>query len=239
MINIAICDDNPQICFYVEKIISDHCKKIFKTANINTYFSGESLIDDIEKNDIYYDIIFLDIHLDKLNGIKIGEKIRTELKILSTQIVYVSAYSYHAMELFSCIPFGFLIKPFSENNVEEIIDRWIKIFKDKTNSFTYKNDREIFKIEVNKILYFESIGRKLRIVTNNTKDIFYGNLKDVFVELEKFNFICIHRAFLVNYNHIIKLRYNELTMSNSDNLPISQSKRKELKSLFFDNNIIK
>lgn len=239
MINIAICDDNPQICFYIEKIISEHCKKSFRTVNINTYFSGESLIEDIEKNDVYYDIIFLDIHLDKLNGIKIGEKIRIELKITSTQVVYVSAYSYYAMELFSSIPFGFLIKPFSERNVEEIIDRWIKIYDDKSNSFTYRNDRELFKIEVNRILYFESIGRKLRIVTNNTKDTFYGSLKDIYTEFEEYNFICIHRAFLVNYNHIIKIKYNELTMANSDVLPISQSKRKELRKLFYDNNIIK
>ncbi len=237
MINIAICDDVIQVCSYIENIISAYCKKIIRDINIKPYYSGETLIDDIIRNNRYYDIIFLDIHLDKLSGVEVGEKIRMQFKNLSSQLVYISADISCAMNLFTSIPFGFLIKPFSESQVEEIIDRWIKVFENNTNSFLYKKGTEIFKVEFNKVLYFESIGRQLQIVTNDIKDVFYGNLKDVYNEAMKFNFINIHRSYIVNFNHIIKIGFNELKMSNSENLPISPPKRKDLKKFFIENNI--
>jgi DNA-binding LytR/AlgR family response regulator len=45
----------------------------------------------------------------------------------------------------------------------------------------------------------------------------------------KYNFLYIHKSYVVNYAYVAKFRYSEVTMSNSDVLPISQARRKAIR----------
>ncbi|MEF9922754.1 MAG: LytTR family DNA-binding domain-containing protein, partial [Anaerovoracaceae bacterium] len=75
------------------------------------------------------------------------------------------------------------------------------------------------------------IARTMRIVTTSGDDTFYGNMEDVSLEVSKYQFLQIHRSYLVNYNHIHQMRYTEVVMSNGDVIMISRSKRKEIRNL--------
>lgn len=90
MFKIAICDDEPIICSYIEKIIHDYSKSIAESIEVEVFFSGEELYKYL-KNEINFDLIFLDIELSKLNGIDLGKKIREEMKNEIAQIVYISS----------------------------------------------------------------------------------------------------------------------------------------------------
>lgn len=73
MFRIAICDDEPIICSQIERIILDYGRKISHNIDVDVYFSDEELYRFLEDG-IYYDMIFLDIELKKLNGIGVGKK---------------------------------------------------------------------------------------------------------------------------------------------------------------------
>jgi DNA-binding LytR/AlgR family response regulator len=75
MLNIAICDDEQ---FYVQKI--KHLLEILLTRkrvsfHIDTFQSGIDLCKDIKRAS-KYDMIFLDINMEHMNGIETAEKIR-------------------------------------------------------------------------------------------------------------------------------------------------------------------
>ncbi|MDY2596739.1 MAG: LytTR family DNA-binding domain-containing protein, partial [Oliverpabstia sp.] len=60
---------------------------------------------------------------------------------------------------------------------------------------------------------------------------FYSSLSKVTLNVAKYQFLQIHRSYLINYNHANILRYSEVVMSNGTVLPISKSKREEFRNL--------
>ena len=63
------------------------------------------------------------------------------------------------------------------------------------------------------------------------EEYFYGKISDIIQKVAKYQFIQIHRSYIINYAHTRVFRYDEVVMSNSITLPISQLRRKKLEKL--------
>lgn len=63
--------------------------------------------------------------------------------------------------------------------------------------------------------------------------MFYGKIIDVKKELDNLNadFLLVHHSYLINYEHAKTVRHDSIQMINGDVLPISQSKRKEIRRI--------
>lgn len=230
MFRIAVCDDEVTLSSWIEKIILQYEKSKLEVFQVDVYYTGEELCNYLESG-VYYDLIFLDIELKLLNGIEVGKKIRDELKNEGTQIVYISAKNSYAMELFKVRPMDFLIKPLKPVYLEETVMKAMELSERTSKLFQYKQGHELHKIQVKEILYFRSLNREIRMVTKNSNIEFYGTLEKIFEELEKYRFFYCHKSYLVNYNHIINFEYTKLTMSNQEVIPISQPKRKLIRDM--------
>ena len=60
MINIAICDDFPVFREIIETFIRQYAEKSNNIFNIWQFDSGEELIDLLNKENISFDLLFLD-----------------------------------------------------------------------------------------------------------------------------------------------------------------------------------
>ena len=94
---IAICDDEKKASETLLEILRECPESIEKT---DIYFSGEELLLAEEQ----YDLLFLDIDMEGIDGIETARKIR--LKDKKVKIVYVTAYSEYAGKAFSVHAFG-------------------------------------------------------------------------------------------------------------------------------------
>lgn len=230
MLKIAICDDEKSICNQLEEILGELEKGFLEKLEIDVFYSGEELCIYLNKNK-YYDIVFLDIELKTMNGVKVGQVIREDMLNETTQIIYISGKESYAMELFKVRPLDFIIKPFDYEKIKRIYKIALKIIRKDKYAFKYKISSTTYNISVKDILYFESKNREIIIHEINDKEMFYGKLKDIYEELKSFKFIWIHKSYLVNYYHIIRLEYHQVTMSNNIILPISQSNRTKIREL--------
>ena len=68
MLNIAICDDDIQITGKIERLLQDIAKRNFVDTEIEVFWNGKSLADAIAAGE-RYDVIYLDIEMDKEDGI--------------------------------------------------------------------------------------------------------------------------------------------------------------------------
>ena len=64
--NIAICDDEQQDI----DILYNYCKSCKLPYNISTFLSASALLEAFKSQ--FYDLIFLDIEMDKPNGFEVG-----------------------------------------------------------------------------------------------------------------------------------------------------------------------
>lgn len=228
MLRIAICDDEEIICRQLEDMLFDIREKINQEIETEVYYSGEELCNFLFKGN-RYDVIFLDIELNQINGVEVGKKIREELKDELTQIVYISCKESYAMELFEVRPLNFIIKPFNKDKIEFVLTKAVKLLDKENNFFEYKNSNVTFSVPLRDILYFESHGRKVNIVLSDETKSFYGKLSSVEEQINNNDFIMIHKSYLINFNFCIEYTYEYVKMSNQEILTISQNNRKAVR----------
>lgn len=229
---IAVCDDEQIICSTMYNKLQNLSKSKSVIFEIDCFTSSEELCDEIKHTN--YDLLFLDIELPKMNGVAVGQYIRETLKNETIQIAYISSKQEYAMELFEMRPINFLVKPLSNEKIENVIDKFLQLNKIDTETFNFKAGRNYYKIPLSDILYFYSNGRKINIVTSNKEYEFYGSLDNIYSEVKNKKFLFVHKSFLVNFKYIRKYQYEQLTMSDNKIIPVSQSRRKAVRSMFFE-----
>jgi len=79
------------------------------------------------------------------------------------------------------------------------------------------------KVSMDVILYFESEGNYLRLVTDSGEYRFRETLYAVENALAEYGFVRIHKGFLVNQAAVQLLGKEELTLRNEESLPIGKS----------------
>lgn len=231
MFRVAICDDEQTVCSRIEKIILDYQKISAKKIDILVFLSGQELCKFIKEGQAF-DLIFLDIELNKLNGIEVGRIIREEIKDDITQIVYISAKKDYAIELFENRPLNFLVKPISEDKIIKNLKIAMEFHKNGNLFFEFSRGAVFYKIPYKEIMYFASNDKKIRVITINEEYEFYGKLTDLEELTNDKDFILIHKSYLVNYLYILEARYDNLKLTNNVILPISQTYRKEVRNKF-------
>ena len=227
---VAICDDDLRFCEQLKTYIEQFGKEYMIDFYIDIFYSGKNLCRELQQHE-EYDIIFLDIVLGDTSGIDVGNYIRDELQNQNVQIVYISAYSSYAMQLFKIRPMDFLIKPVSKSEVEHLLQVGLEILGNRRKTFLYKVKREVKEIYIADILYFKGKDREIEIVLKDKKICYYGKLRDVYEQLEDEGFVFIHKSYLINIRQILDFSYDKVSMSNGEVLEIAQGRRKRFREI--------
>lgn len=232
MINIAICEDNEDFLKYVNNMILIFSKSHNISVNVSIFSDGLYLIEEY-KNNISYDLIFLDIEMSQINGIDTALFIRKN--DYNALLVYVSSYDNYLKELFQVEPFRFIQKPVNEQHFYEVLELAINRIKERNSQFFFfQSGKNIHKILYKDILYFESNARKVIIHTNTLDYEYYDKLNHIESELSKDGFIRIHKAYLVNVSNIENFQYERLAMCDGTILSISEKNRPKVRTAFWN-----
>lgn len=227
MYNIGICDDGKNTCAVIEKMISVCAEKKNMEIETSVWYAGEQLCEYLQQGG-QLDIIFLDIELLELSGIEVGDFIRNKLENRGMQIIYISGEASYAHRLFKTQPMDFLVKPITQQQIEDAIELAVKILEKKAAKFEFQNGKNHLFVPYSDILYFESEARKIKVVTLKTENEFYGSMK----ELEKnlpMNFLSIHQSYMINKEHVVRYTYEMVEMDNGTILMISKAHRKQVR----------
>ena len=238
MVYVAICDDETKIGAELERTLIGIFNRLKVECEIDVFFAGDELRRKMEAG-MHYDLIFLDIEFakDGINGVEVGRLIRDTHHNHMVSIVYISWEKNYAMQLFEIRPMDFLIKPLEYEKVEQAIRTYLKIAGLWSGAFTYKKGHNICKIHTKNIIYLESSDRKLILhLADGRKEEFYGSLKEAYNEqLHRFDFLFIHASYVVNYDYIAAVKYNQLFLTESQiPLPISPNRRSDIRERYYE-----
>lgn len=226
MIKIAICDDENIIASQIEDIILSICNREGINADTEVFYSGKSLEKEIFKG-TNYDLIYLDIQMNKGDGITTAKNIRTMDE--NVLLIYISGYDKYLMELFRLDVFDFIKKPIEATHFTDTFLAANRKICNNKFYFSYRYKNEEYKVPFIEILYFESSGRKINLhFKNGNVESFNGKLSEVEMQTEggKTSFLRIHQSYLVNYHHIKSRSKTEVTLINGSKLSISADRQK-------------
>ncbi len=223
---IAICDDDVILCHQLEDCILCFGKNEDVPVQTSVFFDGKSLWEYMKQGN-HFDLIFLDIEMEQMNGIATGRAIRDTLGDEECKIVFISSRRDYAMELFAIRPMDFLVKPVTEEKLKAIWELYNRLYQKEQNVFYYEAKGSRNYIAFSRILYFRAYNRKIEIHTISGDVItFYGKISEVKKQTDAGRFIQISRSELVNYNAVEEYREDMLILRGGERLPVVASRRK-------------
>lgn len=125
MLKIAIVDDEIECINNLVSIIEKHLNNKQIEYNLYQYQSGEEFLG----NDIAMDLLFLDIQMNGIDGIKTGQLFRSQN--VSTTLIYITSYPDYIMQSMLVHPFAFVVKPYQEEDITKNLDDYFNYYYSK------------------------------------------------------------------------------------------------------------
>ena len=170
------------------------------------------------------DLFFLDIHMPGVNGLEAARAIGTR-----AHVVFVTAYDQHAVEAFERGAIDYVLKPFNDERlaltverlkerlehppaasldslVEQIAGRLGARPAERLRWVKASVGSSVRLIPVEEILFFQSDEKYTRVVTVDAEVLIRKPIKELLDELDPDKFWQVHRATIVNVDHIASVR---------------------------------
>jgi DNA-binding LytR/AlgR family response regulator len=198
-----------------------------------------------------YDAIFLDVRMPDLDGLELGRVLKRFAS--PPELVFVSAYDNAAVDAFELRAIDYLPKPVSRHRVEEALERitaaidaapggvanshsrWSSQPATESEMLAVANVRSgsTRLLARSSILYVQSHGDFVRIVTGDGRYLLRATLNDIERRWEPFGFVRVHRQYIANLHRAVELRpllggTAELAYADGQTIPIARRHVAEL-----------
>ncbi len=236
---IAIIDDEQEARELLEKILNKYIDDIQIVGMADSVEQGVELINNNEIN-----LLLLDVELTDGTGFDI----LTQLNNINFEVIFVTGYDKYALNAikFNCL--DYILKPIDITEVKEAVEKARLKIEDKffkkrisnlLNNLNNKNtnnnkialptSKGLEFVKINDIIKLESDQSYTWIyLINNNKILTTKYLKEYENILEGYPFFRVHRAFIVNINHIVKYEKEDggqVVMSDGSIVLISRRKK--------------
>jgi len=236
--HVAVCDDEIAITKEIKNIIEKYAFEKKVIATVEVYQNGKKLLEDSKS----FDVVFLDIDMNDMNGITIAKEIRETDK--DVKIIFVTNYTDYQDYAFSVHAFGYLIKPVNREQIydalNEVIDYSKAEFKLPYIDICTTDGCKSFLAE--DIYYFEYHNRQVKMVTKQKTYFLKQTLSQIEGMLSSYGFAMPHKSFIVNLMQVNGINGYTILIADGSTVPLSQKKsvgfRKQL-NCFIEKQITK
>ena len=126
MLRIAVVDDEQEQIDMVSGLADDYFRRRKMAFHIDTFRSGTLLLASKSK----FDLIFLDIQMDGIDGIDTAVEIRKNNK--KCQLFYITNYTEEMERSFTVHPFAFIVKPIQVDKFYNNLDDYLKYYTESS-----------------------------------------------------------------------------------------------------------
>lgn len=181
--------------------------------------------------EITADITFLDIDMPGISGLELATMIGH-----LTSIIFITGHRQYAPEAFMLNAIDYLLKPISYTRFAEAVEK----ARNKNGSLPkpQKLSASFFingtgkgswiKVDYNDILYIKGESNYVNYVLKDKAILSYCSMEKAEKKVVAHNFIRLHKSYIVNIDHIVKLDGSGVTVSNGESLPIGRNYKEEV-----------
>lgn len=223
MIHIAICDDEKDFVAYLTGLLDQYATETGEEIKVTAYYDGMELI---EKYDTTIDLIFLDIRMRLVNGLRTAERIRQmDTKV---GIIFLTTLTQYGLEGYKYQATNYIIKPIKYARLKEEMKQWLERHRQDDSPFiVVVNDAGKFKVFLKSLRFIETFNRNLLLHTDQENIICYKKMKELEAELVQHGFVRCHSGYLVNLFYVKRIEKLDIILTTGERVPISQPKRKK------------
>lgn len=227
-LTIAICDDNENQIKEMRRLLTEWSADKPFALDIDEYISAESFL--FSYSDKPCDLILLDIEMDRLNGMELAKRLRSNGDMLP--IVFITGYSDYISEGYDVEALHYLLKPVAKEKLFAVLNKYVEKRSVKADELIIETANGATHISADRITYIEAFGRKTAVHLSDDRII------DCIVSISRFSamrlngFVSPHRSYIVNLRHIRTIGRTALILDNGEEIPLSRRLYKEVNERF-------
>jgi len=223
------------------ELLKDSLKYLYPNIEITgTYTNWVAALEALRSH--HCDIFFTDISMPGKNGMELLRLVPE----IESEIIFITAHSDYALNAFKFSAAGYILKPIDDAELRLAVDKAIeriryKKIATKSSASSYPvnpkigipNNKGIDYIDVNEIIYFETVNKYTKVVTKSYELLSSYNLGRFKELVEDKLFYQIHRSYIVNLNCV--KRYESpgiVVMSNNKEIPVSKAIKEDFLKIF-------
>lgn len=224
--HIAICDDDVSFAKRLKNLVEKGLETFHDGLDVSVFHDGETFISSGSR----YDAIFLDIDMPKVSGFDIAEQIN---RMEETLIIFVSLHDELVYSSIRFQPFRFIRKSHLEDELFEVLDALNREVEKRNEGKRFRlqtKTGEVF-LDVSSIEYIEIYGHWLHVCVDGGEDLTcYGSLSDFERQLAPFDFIRVHKSYLVNCRYIYSIEKGQLILDDKTEILLSRYRLGEVRN---------
>ncbi len=230
MLLVAICDDEQYYREKIQKLLEQYLKAHDLDHEIHLFLSGQEFLAQSE-NAVKYDIVFMDINMDELDGIQTAMRMRTFHS--DTYIVLVTAFINYVLEGYKVNAVRYLMKDTLDTSMTECMDAILQKMRLSQVAFSFMEGEK--RLYTDNILYVESRKHKSIFSYMESGIVnyqIYDKLDSIEQALSGCHFLRIHKSYLVNMKHIQKISNYTVMLDTGEELPVPRLRYRAVKEAF-------
>lgn len=239
-VKAIIVDDEKSSIQNLQQKLTGFCPDILITGVSDKPEEAIQLIQQLRP-----DVIFLDIEMPRMNGLKLIEK----LGDYTGEIIFTTAYNHYAVDAIRISAFDYLVKPVSITDLQNAVARLVKVKQSETKerldilrqalSETRSQEDKIALptsdgmefIRVKDIIHIESSSNYSRLYMTDGKQMLVTKLlKDFEDLLLPYKFYRVHNSHLINLSYIkkyIRGDGGQVVMQDDTFIDVARRKKEE------------
>lgn len=230
---VVIIDDEPLAI----DVIKHYLTRFNQFEIMGTFTNSVEAFAYIQENPT--DLVFSDIAMPEITGIELANLMGER-----TKFVIVTSYADYAVQCFDLDIVDYLLKPVSFERFNKTMERFEKTVMvndnftavQKRNSFFIKEGDEFIKVNLDDIDYIEGMKDYAKVISGNHFYMALKTLKSLEITLEKYDFMRIHKSFIVPLKKIDQYSGKSVLIGKQE-VPVGSSYRNRLKNFLERNKL--
>lgn len=222
MLSIAVCDDEVIECCNMAKKIKEIMEEMKIPCIIRQFRSGGELLQAPES----FDIVFLDIIMQDLDGMKTAQIFRR--KASDRMLIFVSSSREYVFEAYDVEAFQYLLKPVDDRKLRRVLQK--AVFKTEMRSREFiivSKERQKKKLFLDGIYYFEIKGRVVDVHGPEGVFAYYEQIGELENKLRDKGFFRCHKSYLINLKYVEGYNRQEAILENGEKIVIAKRRYEE------------
>lgn len=199
---VLIADDEP----IARQILREHIESLPSLEIAGEAATGSEAVSRIL--DTQPDLVLLDLQMPELDGLAVVRSLRGDKKPL---IIFVTAFERYALDAFDVDAVDYLLKPVRRERLEKAILKAERQLKGSHGAgaaprkIVGRRGTDMYLLDPAEIIAFQAEGELVHIIAGEQRYLADHSLKVFESKLEQPRFRRIHRATIINTDHIRKI----------------------------------
>ncbi len=169
MFNIAICDDEETFIIDLKENLMRYAAESGKEFCFFIYHDGSELLHEYRSE---YDLIFMDIKMEKLNGLKTAEEIRRMDSTVG--LIFLTSLKQYVWRGYEYGAVNYLLKPAKYGVLKMELDRYFSRYQGKDEPYlSFQNNSGKYKVLYKNLCYAETNKRNVMLHFEGQEQVIY------------------------------------------------------------------